>query len=104
MKRKAKRAQRRASQKRRFSQSSRRLVQPRTIEEFFAMPERRQETWIGTASTVSKMRADDITLPKASREFGVDRRTVIRLGGSALRKLKNGRLPKAMTACSVLWL
>ena len=67
------------------------LVPPRTKEAFFALRESIQESWIGTTSAVSKMRADGITLPKASREFGLDPRTVIRLGGSALRKLKNGR-------------
>src|SRR5262249_52422714 len=34
---------------------------------------------------------DGITLPKATKEFGLDRNTVIRLARSALRKQRNGR-------------
>lgn len=37
------------------------------------------------------MRADGVSLKQAAREFGVDPRTVVRLGGSALRKRTNGR-------------
>ena len=37
------------------------------------------------------MRADGVSLRQASREFGLDPRTVVRLGGSALRKRANGR-------------
>lgn len=37
------------------------------------------------------MRAEGVSLKRASREFGVDPRTVIRLGGSALRKRASGR-------------
>jgi hypothetical protein len=91
MKRQTKQPSPRTGQKRRSSQSTRKFVPPRTAEEYFGMPERNQERWIGIHSTVSKMRANGISLSKASRESGVDPRTVIRLGGSALRKLKNGR-------------
>jgi hypothetical protein len=69
----------------------RRFVPPQTVEEFFAMPESSRETLIGVAGTVSKMRADRISLTKASREFGVSPRTVKRLAAPALRKLSNGR-------------
>lgn len=37
------------------------------------------------------MRADQMSLRKASREFGLDPRVVVRLGKSALRKRKNGQ-------------
>jgi hypothetical protein len=37
------------------------------------------------------MRADGVSLQQASREYRIDPRTVIRLGGSALRKAANGR-------------
>ncbi len=37
------------------------------------------------------MRADRLSLRKASREFGLDPRAVARLGKSALRKRKNGQ-------------
>jgi hypothetical protein len=36
------------------------------------------------------MRAEGVSLPKASREFGLDPRTVQRLARPALRKLRNG--------------
>src|SRR5712691_2001714 len=85
MKRKRKHTQRKAGRKRRPSQSSRKFAPPRTVQEFFAMPERFQETWIGIANTVSKVRADRISVPKASREFGVDKRAVIRLGRYAAK-------------------
>jgi hypothetical protein len=37
------------------------------------------------------MRRDSVSLQQASREYGIDPRTMIRLGGSALRKAANGR-------------
>lgn len=55
------------------------------------MPEPAREMLIAVANTVSKIRADRISLKKASREFGVDPRTVKRLAGPALRKLSNGQ-------------
>jgi len=78
-------------EKRPALQAARKQVNPTTVEEFFAMPERTQETLIGVANTVSKMRSDGDSLPKASRQFGVSRRDVMRWGRPALKKLKNGR-------------
>jgi hypothetical protein len=69
----------------------RELLSLSTVAEFFAMPERTQEIFIGVANTVSKMRSDGISLPKASRQFGGSPRQVIKFGRSALKKLKNGR-------------
>jgi hypothetical protein len=37
------------------------------------------------------MRAGDVSLRQASREFGVDPRTVVKRGGTALRKSATGR-------------
>ncbi len=37
------------------------------------------------------MRAEGVSLRQASREFGIDPRTVVRLGRPALRKRPNGR-------------
>jgi len=37
------------------------------------------------------MRADGLSLRQASQEYGIDARTVVRLGGSALHKGSNGR-------------
>jgi len=41
--------------------------------------------------TISRMRADRVSLREASREFGLDPRVVKRLGNSALRKRVNGQ-------------
>jgi len=40
---------------------------------------------------ISKMRADEVSLANAAREFGLDPRTVIRWARSALKKSPNGR-------------
>jgi hypothetical protein len=42
------------------------------------------------AHVVTRMR-ENVSLKSASTEYGVDPRTVVRLGGSALRKTKGGR-------------
>ena len=55
------------------------------------MPKASQDTWVKVTHVVSKMRADHVSLPAASREFGLDPRVVARLGKSALRKRKNGQ-------------
>jgi len=67
------------------------FVAPRTAAEFFALPEDLQDRWIRVANVVSKVRADGVSLARASREFELDPRMVVRLGGSALRKRANGR-------------
>src|SRR6266478_698063 len=91
MKRRTRHTKMKAAQKRRSSQLARKSVRPQTAEQFFAMPESSRETLIGVANAISKMRADGVSLTKASREFGVTPRTVKRLAASALRKLSNGR-------------
>jgi hypothetical protein len=90
MKRQSKRTRTRTTKKQR-SQLVRTINSLQTVEQFFAMPERSQKTLIGVANTVSEMRADGISLTKASRQFKVNPRTVKRLAGSALRKLGNGQ-------------
>ncbi len=62
----------------------------RTVEEFFAHPQRFRDLWNNVLHVIARMRADRVSLPTAAREFGVPSRTVIRLGGSALRRLPNG--------------
>src|SRR5690242_17814217 len=89
MKRKTKRRFRKAS--RQSSRSPKRFVAPRTAEEFFSMPERLQDDWNRTNHVISRMRADDVSLSQAAREFGISPRKLIRLAGSALRKRSNGR-------------
>lgn len=72
----------------------RKFIAPRTLEEFLALPERDQDRWVRTAHAVSKMRSEHLSLTKASREFGLDPRTVVRRGGSALRKRGRRYEPK----------
>ncbi len=67
------------------------LKRPRTSEQYFALPESQQETWNRVAHVIAKMRSDKISLTKASREFGLNPKTVQARAGSALRKTKAGR-------------
>jgi hypothetical protein len=55
------------------------------------MPVKFQDTWTRVTHVISKMRADHVSLSQASREFGLNPRVVIRLGGPGLRKQTNGR-------------
>jgi hypothetical protein len=55
------------------------------------MSERAQDQWIRLTNAISLIRAKGISLPKASREHGLDPRTVVRLGKPALKKRTNGR-------------
>lgn len=63
---------------------------PTTARQYFLLSAKQRETWDSIGHVISKIR-DGMTLPKAAKEFGLDRNTVIRLGRSALRKQKNGR-------------
>ncbi len=74
------------------SKSSRNVNhRPRTASEFFATSEHAQDIWTRVAHVISKMRKEKVSLPKASREYRIDPRTVARLGKPALRKKKNGQ-------------
>lgn len=82
--------------KRSKTNSSRRVREskvaaPQTADEYFAKSERFQDKWSRVTHVVSKMRNDNASLSQASREFGLTPRTVIRWGGSALRKRTNGQ-------------
>jgi hypothetical protein len=68
-----------------------RLTQPRTSKQYFALPEAQQETWNRVVHVISKMRSEGTSLTKAAREFGLDPRIVKTRAGSALRKTKSGR-------------
>lgn len=68
-----------------------RVVIPRTLKQYLAMSPQSQDRWTRVTHVISKMRAEDISLQKASREYGIDPRTVVRLGRPALRKGANGR-------------
>jgi hypothetical protein len=70
---------------------STKVVVPRTAKQFFALSEDDQDRWTQVTHVVSKIRADRISLTKASQEFGLDRQTVLRLAKPALRKRSNGQ-------------
>jgi hypothetical protein len=69
---------------------SRRDRIPTTARQYFSASRKFQETWDSVAHVVSMIRAERVSLRKASKEFGVDPSVVLRLGRSALRKHKNG--------------
>jgi hypothetical protein len=50
------------------------------------MPESIRDQWNRIAHAISKMRAERISLSQAAREFDLDRKLLIKLGRSALRK------------------
>jgi len=72
------------------SRSGRKSAPPRTAKEYFSKPERFQDRWNRVVHAVSRMRAG-ASLRQASREYGLDPRTVLRLAGPALRKTRSGR-------------
>jgi len=67
------------------------LATPQTADEYFAKSEHFQDKWNRVTHVISKMRAEGVSLPEASREFGLDPRTVVRLAKPALTKRANGR-------------
>jgi hypothetical protein len=69
---------------------SRKFVPPRTLEEFFAMPERNQEFWGNVGQVVTEVRGG-ASLRRASHKFDLDQRRVSQAARPALRKLTNGR-------------
>lgn len=75
--------------KRRFRKT--RNQAPQTSKQYFSKSKQFQEIWDSVAQVISKMRSGNVSLPKAAREFGVKPNEVIALGGSALKKKKNGR-------------
>jgi hypothetical protein len=68
-----------------------RLAPPRTGKQYFAKPARFQKLWDKVVSVISKMRAEGTSLKSTSRELKVSPQTVLRYGGSALRKGSRGR-------------
>jgi|SRR5579871_171992 len=64
---------------------------PRTAEQYFAKPARSRELWNRITHVIAKMRSEKISLQQASKEFGVDPRTVVKRGGTALQKSATGR-------------
>jgi hypothetical protein len=64
---------------------------PRTADEYYSKSPEFRDRWNRITHVVSRMRVDSVSLRKASREFGLSPQTVIRLGGTALRKRANGQ-------------
>ena len=64
---------------------------PRTPKQYFALSGEAQEQWNRVAHVIQKVRTQEVSVTQAAKEFGIDRKKVIELGGSALRKQRNGR-------------
>jgi hypothetical protein len=64
---------------------------PRNADEFKAKPLRFREAYRRTIDVISKMKTEKMSLTQAAREIGICRDTVIRWGGSALKKSGSGR-------------
>jgi hypothetical protein len=64
---------------------------PRTVDDFSALSDQAREQWNRVAHVIQKVRSERISVTQAAKEFQIDRKKVIELGGSALRKQKNGR-------------
>jgi len=69
---------------------STKALAPRSAEEFLSKPEEFQDRWNRVLHAISRMRTDGFSLARASREYGLDPRMVLKLAGRALRKT-NGR-------------
>src|SRR5581483_1939152 len=64
---------------------------PRTAEALAAMPENAQDQWARATRVIQKMRREGISVTRAAKEYGISRKKVVDLAGSALRKQTNGR-------------
>jgi hypothetical protein len=79
--------------KRRFTRKQKakalRFKKPNTARQYFSLSPKNQETWDSLAHVIARIK-EGVSLTKASKEFGVERRIVIELWRPALRK-RNGR-------------
>lgn len=64
---------------------------PKTADQYFSKSDGFRDRWNRVTHVISKMRSERVSLRQASQEFGLSPQTVIRLGGSALRKRTNGQ-------------
>jgi hypothetical protein len=64
---------------------------PRTAEQYFAKPAHFKELWNRITHVIARMRSEKVSLQQASKELGVDPRTVVKRGGTALQKSATGR-------------
>lgn len=71
--------------------TTRRGLAPKNFRQYSALSNEAQEQWNRVAHVIQKVRNEGISVTRAAKEFGIDRKKVIELGGSALRKQKNGR-------------
>jgi hypothetical protein len=64
---------------------------PTTARQYFSRSRKFQEDWDSVAHVISKMRAERVSLRRASKEFGIHPDIVLKLGRSALRKQRKGK-------------
>src|SRR5260370_21921886 len=92
MKTRNRKARRKTTKKRQSDRRVRnKLVAPRTAKQYFAMSREFQELWDRIVQVPTTMRSGKLSLDNASREQGVSPRQVLRLAGSAFRRLRNAR-------------
>jgi hypothetical protein len=60
-------------------------------KQYLAKPARFQNLWDRVVSVISQIRSQRTSLQQTSREMGISPRTVLRYGGSALKRGGNGR-------------
>jgi len=64
---------------------------PRTAVQYNAKSDQFKDRWDRIVGVISKMRAEKLSLKRASQEAGLDPQTVKRWAGSALKKSASGR-------------
>ena len=64
---------------------------PRSESQYRAKPEKFKELWDRVIGVISKMRTEKVSLTQASRDSKISPRSVLRWGGPAIRKQKNGK-------------
>ena len=67
------------------------ITRPKNSKQFDSLPEAQREIWNRVVHVIAKMRSEGASLTKASREFGLNPKTVKTRAGTALRKTKSGR-------------
>src|SRR6266542_1770070 len=91
MKTKASTPKKRVSRNRRSTFARRKPRPPQTSEQYFAKPEKFRRTYDRVIEALAKMRSEKSSLAKAAQEIGISPHTVVRWGGSALKKNKGGK-------------
>jgi hypothetical protein len=72
-------------------QKTKKTRAPRTVEALAAMSQSAQDQWIKTTRVIQKVRREGVSVTQAAKEYGISRKKVVELGGSALCKQTNGR-------------